>query len=850
MKFKFNPSLDHQLKAVNSAIQIFKGQEYIKKEDFVTEFGIIGNNLSLNNVQILENLKQIKKENNIEQIENLELKDFSVEMETGTGKTYVYMRTIFELNKKLGFTKFIIIVPSIAIKEGVIKTIIQTKEHFKEIYDNVSYNYYEYNSKNLNQVRQFSQNRNIEIMIMTLDSFNKKDINKVYDELDKLQGKKPIDLIKKTNPILILDEPQNMESEKSKQAIKELNPLFSLRYSATHKEYYNLIYRLTPIEAYDMGLVKKIEVLSVVDENVNDYHIKVDEIKSDKKGIKVKLEVNVKLSNREYKMKKITCKDGDDLFKKTNNQDYKDLKIIEIDFRDGFIRLSNQKKIKSGEDTGKNKKIIFREQIKQTIREHIKKQKELKETNVKVISLFFIDKVDNYQDEEGVIRKIFEEEFNIIKQDKEEYKDLDAKDVHNGYFSQKKRNMENDKEVFDLIMKDKERLLSFDEKTQFIFSHSALREGWDNPNVFNICTLNETQSNLKKRQEIGRGLRLPLNQDGERLESLKPLTVIANESYKSYVERLQTEYIDELGNVLSVPVKNARKRKVIKLKKGFQLDENFKEIWEKINKKTKYRIEIDEQKFINKSVELINKISKVEKTKLSLSRVELEFKKGKLDGENISMKSHVDYNSGFRIKNILKEITEEVKINKKILIKILSQIENLNLIFENPKMYLKELMDTLEITLREFLKEGLKYVKIDEMWQQELFKEIETYEDNVLKVEDSIYEEIIFDSDGEKKFAQELDKRKYVKLFVKLPNWFKIKTPIGSYNPDWAVVRYDENKNEKLYLVRETKFVNNLKTDLRESEKFKIKCGEKHFKEIGLNGNFGDFKAIKSIEEL
>jgi type III restriction enzyme len=377
MDFKFNSRLDFQLKAIESVNKIFQGQEFIKQENYIKEYGIIENRLNLDENEILNNLKSIQNENNLKETENLKSLDFTIEMETGTGKTYVYLRTILELNKNYGFTKFIIIVPSVAIREGVIKTLQQTKKHFKEIYNNLIFNFYNYNSKNITSIKNFSQSRDIEIMIMTIDSFNK-DTNIIEKELDKLQGRKPIDLIKKTKPILILDEPQNMESEKSKDALTKLNSLFNLRYSATHKEHYNLIYRLTPLDAYNKNLVKKIEVLSVIDENINDCYIKLIEITSNNSGIKAKIEIITKSTTGEYKKERINCKRDDELYKKTNNSVYENLYIKEINKGDEFINLSNETKIEVGQDTKKDKEIIFREQIHQTIKEHFNIYIELK----------------------------------------------------------------------------------------------------------------------------------------------------------------------------------------------------------------------------------------------------------------------------------------------------------------------------------------------------------------------------------------------------------------------------------------------------------------------------------------
>ncbi len=848
MKFKFESDLGYQLEAINSIIELFKGQKDTSKDfTLIPENATIPNEMELSEKDLLENLKEVQKLNNIKISEELEGNDFSIEMETGTGKTYVYLRTIMELNKNYGFKKFIIIVPSVAIKEGVLKTLEITKTHFKLLY-NIPYNYYEYDSSKLSRIRQFSRNNYIEIMVMTLDSFNK-DTNIMNLSHDKLSGR-PIDLVSQTNPILILDEPQNMESENAKKAISQLDPLFKLRYSATHREFYNLIYRLSPVDAYNKGLVKKIEVDSVIKENdFNNAYIRCLNISADSKGIKAQLEVNKKQKSG-FKVCKLTVKHNDDLYKKTKDPEYEGLMITEINANYNYIRLSDGLKIRLGEDSWGDRKEIIRIQIRQTIEEHFEKQRILKSYGIKVLSLIFIDRVDNYLNKDGYIRTIFEAEFQNIKSAYKEFKDLDVSEVHNGYFSKNSSEvgMKKDKAVFDLIMKDKERLLSFDEPLQFIFSHSALREGWDNPNVFNICTLNQTVSNIKKRQEIGRGVRLPVNQEGERVKDIKHniLTVVANESYSDYVSKLQTEYIDEYGEAPPNPPEK-RKRKTIKLKKGFQLNPGFKELWERISRQTKYKVNVDTEKLIETCIDEINEMN-VNTIKIRIEKVSIS-----IDSEE-GVKTHFvgqgseELVKDFSIPNLLERISDETSLTKKTIYKILSGINNLDLIFTNPQDFIYSITLIIKEKLRDFLVNGIKYVELDSWWQMELFDNIETYEDYYYEVEKSIYDAIQWDSKGERTFARRLDRMDNVKLFIKLPNWFKIMTPIGSYNPDWALIIEDRDQHgnikEKLYLVRETKFFTKME-DIRDEEKIKIKCAKKHFNIIGV-----DFKAINNVENI
>jgi type III restriction enzyme len=531
MKFKFDANQEYQQDAINAIVNIFEGQERTSEQTVAGSslFGIYPNILTLSKEEVLNNVKKVQELNQVKN-GNVDDFDFSIEMETGTGKTYVYLRTIFELNKRYGWKKFIILVPSVAIREGVIKSLEITQDHFKTLYDNVPYRFYEYKSKNITQVKHFADSSVINIMVLTIGAFNK-DSNVLYGERDQMQGEQPIAYIQKTNPILILDEPQNMEGEATKKALENFNSLFRLRYSATHRNLYNLTYQLAPYDAYQLGLVKKIEVFSVTDDEsgLSVPHMALVEAKPAKTASAIKAKIEVAfvddLGNR--KIKTLQVKKGDDLSEKTNNPAYSGYVVtnIEVDapdfgseakvhFENGFV-LTRDNQIEQ------NKEDIFRRQISETIRLHFEKREKYNPLGIKVLSLFFIDKVSNYVDSDGIIRKVFSEEFNKIKKDFA-LGQLDVAKAQSGYFAQKKDGsyieqdaaIEKNDEAYELIMKDKERLLSLDEPVEFIFSHSALREGWDNPNVFNICTLNETTSSMKKRQEIGRGMRLCVNQDG------------------------------------------------------------------------------------------------------------------------------------------------------------------------------------------------------------------------------------------------------------------------------------------------------------------------------------------------
>jgi len=544
LKLNFDAKLDFQIDAINSVVDLFKGQV---RRSFDYTFQIVPNQLDLSDEKIFENLLEVQSKNGLPLSNADDLQkpyNWTIEMETGTGKTYVYLRTILELNQKYGFTKFIIVVPSVAIKEGVLKTLDITREHFKQLYDNLPYTYFSYNSDNLVMVRMFGQDTNLQIMIITKDAFNK-DINIIHNVHDKI-GDKPIEIIKKTRPIVILDEPQKMGGEATSWGIEQLNPLFVLRYSATHRDIYNLVYRLTPYDAYSLGLVKKIEVLSITEEGDQlSKKIILEKIESSSSGLRAKVKAFVDTKDSK-KLKSITVKHGDDLANKTNNPYYKGFILDEINKGAGYISFTNGVKIYEGKSSVEDDEII-RLMVRETIREHLDKKRRLNPKGIKVLSLFFLNRVDDYLSENGIVRRMFEEEFIKLTNDEfKEFSSLDTKEVRAGYFSKMKKDksIEEDESMYDLIMRNKERLLSLDEPVEFIFSHSALREGWDNPNVFNICTLAYSSSDVKKRQEIGRGLRLPVDQYGNRIQDrdINLLTVITNESYKEYLERLQTEY--------------------------------------------------------------------------------------------------------------------------------------------------------------------------------------------------------------------------------------------------------------------------------------------------------------------
>lgn len=848
MKFQFDPNQDFQLEAVSAVADIFEGQEK-SSVNRVADSGLLGiypNYLSLSDEEVFTNVRKIQERSQIKNGGMVEEYDFSIEMETGTGKTYVYLRTIFELNKRYGWKKFIVLVPSVAIREGVVKTLQITKEHFAGLYDSVPYRFYEYRSKNISQVKHFADDSNINIMIMTVGAFNK-DANVLYSARDQMQGEQPISYIQKTNPILILDEPQNMEGEATKEGLKKFNSLFRLRYSATHRTPYNLMYQLAPYEAYQLGLVKKIEVYSVTDDDTGISRPYINLISVDAgKTIKAKVEIVAKDTDGNPRKRQLTLKQDDDLSDKTGNDVYAGYVVDALDANApdygvvGKIRFRNNVEVMLGEGVGGNRQQVMREQIEQTIRLHFEKSEKLREMGIKVLSLFFIDKVANYVQSDGFIRTTFVEEFNRLKK---EYgaKDIEAEKVHKGYFAKKgdeylerESSIAENQEAYELIMKDKERLLSFDEPTEFVFSHSALKEGWDNPNIFNICTLRETTSPIRKRQEIGRGMRLCVNQSGARVFSrdVNLLSVVANESYAEYVAQLQGEFVED-GIYTAPPVPhNAKRRTTVKLKKGFAQNPDFAGIWEQISKKTKYLVHVDTERVTASCVAKMKEL-KISKPKIKTERAGVTIAKKGVSSRMLGTRAD-ELSQTKRVVDCVEFIKNETKLTRQTVADILAKAENTVAFLNNPERFCFEVSRIIKGEIIKDYIEQVRYEIIADKYTTSQFENIQSYKDATEPVEHSIYNAIVWDAEPEKTFALELDSDERIKLFLKMPNWFKIETPVGGYNPDWAVVTTKRDikgneGNERVYFVIETK--GNL-GNLRTLEQAKITAAKKHFEVI------------------
>ena len=982
MKLKFDSNLNYQTDAVNAVVDLFEGQNAMLQYFTVSgqasfsdtgEIGQgIGNKIDISNDDILENLRNVQIRNRLNPTQSLMSRDFNIEMETGTGKTYVYLKTIFELNKKYGFTKFIIVVPSIAIKEGVNKTIEITKDHFKGIYDNVIYDYFVYDSKKLEQVRNFAVNSNIQIMVINIDAFNKSftpanfdetkkqnNTNIIHREQDKLSGQKPIDLIAETNPIVIIDEPQSVLGGKGEKAISYLNPLCTLRYSATPPDKKNMVFRLDAVDAAEKDLVKQIEVASFISEGYhNEAYLELISTNFNHSPITARINVDVNV-NGTTRRKPVTIKKGDNLEDITKSDKYAGYIVDEINQFDGI-----EKVIFSPADVVLEKGIYIgdiddlslkRAQIRKTIEEHLNKQLEFfkQGKDIKVLSLFFIDKVANYRVygenntwSNGVYADIFEEEYKKIIQ-REEYSTLfnymdlktPASEVHGGYFAKDKEGKYEDSELksngevkggadkvsetFNLIMRAKEELLSFNTPLSFIFSHSALREGWDNPNVFQICTLNETQSTTKKRQEIGRGLRLCVNQNGERIhdKNVNILTVMANGSYGDFARNLQKDiedetgykfgtinktdfahilwvnkqgkempldnrsteifnhfkkmkYIDSKGKILdklkvaleegsidipedyesirkeivevvekptkNLPIKSATDRRKVKVRKQVLNDPIFERFWNSIKCKTTYSVEYDSEELIKNCVKAFDEKLKVKAPKLLYLKSGITIDASGVHASENGETDVIEFDEeDIALPDIVTFLQNQTDLTRKTIVRILLESNTLDLFKKNPQEYMEKCARLINNEMKNLIKDGIKYTKTGEYFDQELFSNEELFgylERNMVEANKSVYNYVVYDSKKEREFVESLENNSKVKYYTKLPDWFKIKTPIGNYNPDWAILMNSEDET-KMYFVIETKGSIN-ESSLRESEDYKIKCGRKHFEALGNNVTF------------
>ena len=952
----------------------------------------------LNDRLILEHINTIQRANQIKPSNKLEGRyNLTIEMETGVGKTYTYIKTMYELNKHYGWSKFIVVVPSIAIREGVYKTFQVTQEHFAEEYGK-KIRFFIYDSKQLTEIDRFASDNSINVMIINSQAFNArgKDARRISMKLDEFRSRRPIDIIAKTKPILIIDEPQSVEGKQTKENLKQFNPLMTLRYSATHKadSIYNMIYRLDAMEAYNKRLVKKIAVKGITESGstATESYVYLESINLSKAAPTATLQFDFKGASGIRKITRIAS-EGYNLYDNSNQmEEYKQGFVVSrIDGRDDSVEFINGIKLYAGDVIGKvSEDQLRRIQIRETILSHIQRERELFYKGIKVLSLFFIDEVAKYkqydaagQPMNGVYAEMFEEEYKDVignlqvamgEDDYMKYlSEIPAEKTHAGYFSidkkgkmidskanEKRENtkekMSNDVDAYDLIMKNKELLLDRNPKkspVRFIFSHSALREGWDNPNVFQICTLKQSSSDVRKRQEVGRGLRLCVNQDGERMDTnvlgndvhnVNILTVIASESYDSFAKGLQSEiaeavadrpkavtedlfigkvlkdtngneqvvdidtgraiyfdliingYIDKKGvltdkyyddkangelkvaeevadsaaSVIEIidsiydsrtmQPENARSNNV-----ELEIDESklampeFKALWGKINSKSVYVVDFDTDELVRKSIEALDRKLRVSKIyfKVETGAMEQIESKANLEtGSSFAKEQSATYESSKAVSSNVKydligKLVDETGLTRKAVIQILQGIQptTFNQFKNNPEEFIIKTAALINDEKATAIIEHITYNVIDDKYGTDVFTDPTIRGRlgvNAMKAKKHLYNHIVYDSTNEREFATELDTNTNVAVYVKLPDGFYISTPVGHYNPDWAIAFY-EGTVKHIYFVAETKGSMN-SMQLRLVEDSKIHCAREHFKAIS-NGEVV-YDVIDSYKEL
>jgi type III restriction enzyme len=977
--FRFNASQPYQLDAIQSVVSLFDGQPKDADKlvatlrgaanfkddeantaldlDLTQEVGAIGNNLVLDRDLIFANLQSVQDKNGLEVSDSLhdDDLDFDVEMETGTGKTYVYLRTIFELADKYNFTKFVILVPSVAIREGVNTSIRLMKEHFGDLYPSYPFDSSVYSGKTAEEVQSFATSTNVQILVMTIDSI-RGDANSriIHQTRDKLNGLRPIDYLKATRPVVIMDEPHNMESQLSQSAVGELDPIFTLRYSATHKRQRNVVYRLDPVDAHDLGLVKQIVVAEVAQQGADAApYIKLVSIKREPQWT-ARLELSVRAASGQLERREVNVRQNQELSdsRLTNNPAYEGFWVTEMSVAEfgqtASIELNLHGMLAEGESIGGATGAIYREMLRETIREHFRKESMLRARGIKVLSLFFVDKVASYMGEgvnndtaDGEFVKWFDELFLEERAKSPKWAELLPQapgELRRAYFSQIKRGKtlvaqdssgatKADDDAYELIMQDKERLLDESEPVRFIFSHSALREGWDNPNVFQICTLREMGAEVERRQTIGRGLRLPVtktNQGYERVadRGIATLTVVANESYQQFAKSLQNEYKaagveigsvrlsefakiaardadgnvtdealgyakskeifdhltlngfiadgkvtskflpDTIGFTLNLPnglddyelevidaVRKASLERYVKpksnrhartLNKAIYLTPEFEAFWEAISRKTTYRVTVERDQLIGSSVRAMRDAPKIDPLRIQVTRAGVKVLRGGAKGSELGTRS-AELKGSYDLPDIITELQEATSLTRKTIVDILIGSERLDEFIGNPNDFIAMAKRALTTELAKIVVEGIQYEKIAgsvyelRELQKDGAEEKERFLDQMYQVQNqqkTDFDYVVFDSEVERDFAELLDGREDIKLFMKLPAKFKIPTPVGDYNPDWAIIKQEDGE-DRIYMIRETKSTLD-DAKLRPTELAKIKSATKHFAAIGI----------------
>lgn len=972
--FQFDAKQQYQLDAISSVVDLFDGQPKDAEKlvttlrgsaaldgliqasfdiDLTQEVGAVGNSLVLDRGLILSNLQRVQDRNGLEVSPQLydDALDFDVEMETGTGKTYVYLRTIFEFAQKYNFTKFVILVPSVAIREGVSTSIRLMRQHFRDLYPSYPFDASIYSGKNPEEVQSFATSTNVQILIMTIDSI-RGNVNTriIHQTRDKLNGLRPIDYLKATHPVVIMDEPQNMESQLSQSAVGELDPVFTLRFSATHKKHRNVVYRLDPVDAHDLGLVKQIVVAEVLQQGADAApYIKLVDVKREPTWT-ARLELSCRKADGSLERRVVGVKQNQELSDErlTNNPIYVGWRIMDMSIEPAYVDLTKHGFLYVGESIGASSGAIYKEMIRETIREHFRKESMLRAKGIKVLSLFFVDKVARYlgsgatnDDANGEFVQWFDEVFVEERKKSPRYQELlpqAPSELRRAYFSQLRRGKSTifqdssgatkaDDDAYELIMQDKERLLDELTDVRFIFSHSALREGWDNPNVFQICTLREMGVETERRQTLGRGLRLPVTKTEDGFvrvpdRSIATLTVVANESYQAFAKSLQNEYKAagvEIGRVrmsefskiplqdaygavaddpfgykrsvevwehlsshgfikdgtvtpkfqpntvgfsLELPdqfkgyeteivslvaraniekyVKPKSKRHPRVLNKQLYATPEFEEFWHAISRKTTYRVSVNRDEIVANAVKAIKDAPKIDPLRIQVTRAGVKVLRGGAKGEELGTRS-ADLKGSYDLPDIISELQGVTSLTRKTIVDILIGSARLSEFIGNPNDFIAMTKRVLKGELAKIVVEGIQYEKIaGSVYElRELQKDgaevKERFLDQMYQVqnrEKTDFDYVVYDSGVEREFAEKLDTREDIKLFMKLPVKFKIDTPVGPYNPDWAIIKQEDGE-DRIYMIRETKSTLD-DSKLRPSEIAKIRSAQRHFEAIGI----------------
>lgn len=880
MKFKLeNPQ--HQITAIQSVADIFRGMERNTCDNAHNE-DIHMNVCSLSSQQILDNIQSIIHENGVSDTQAFLVNenDACIEMETGTGKTLTYLQTAYELFRQYGLSKFIVLVPSVPIRQGVIDTFENFKEQLSDKYD-VTPDVFVYDSSKISLLHDFITSDNLQIMVLTMASFNSENniLNQV-DREDMFNNLPHLESLAQTHPIILMDEPQEgMDTDNSKQWIAKLQPLFKLRYSATHAVKKNVLYQLTPAESYRLGLVKKLEVLTVSESNDEaTLKLEISQVQSTATQVKVKLKLwklNKSKGRFEFKESGLLKKD-DNLADKSGNESYRDYTISRIyksmTDRKWHVVFTNGSEIIEGSSSS-NKEQVWALQLEWLIRRHFENRNRLRPQGIKNLSLIFIDRVANYMSpERPIIKQLFEQKYRQVYAEFNDGKQPADSDVlaaqgfyfaktTQGEYTDKEDACRKNKEIFDEILHNKQRLLSFESPIDFIFSHSALGVGWDNPNVFGIATLNESYSENKKRQEIGRGLRICVNQSGERVydsaetpeeEQINQLTIVPNETYETFARSYQQEYEEQYGIGGNIPKpKHTHKGKrlnrvTFKLKRDKTFMSVFRRFWNVVAQKTVYRIHMDEDELIRRSIESLNEI-RINDYILEVQSMRITDISNLNNAEYYGSESYAG-RARFNPHDLVEEISEKTGLCYTSVLKIVAGINNQGQYIKNPPVFMEQAVFKIRQVQLDELVRCIEYTPTGNIYEFKFddFSK-DGCEDWIATPNHGVWDKSLYDSLYEKEFAKEADKitNTEVLCFLKFPSWYKIPTPIGNYEPDFGVVLHKRllsgpNEDKECYFVVEIKGTDDINDTraLTPHEIGRIKCAVKHFKSLGIEAYY------------